>query len=255
MQTAWPDGSASSELAALHDECRGAAPVWLDRARRAGARVDPHALDGSVLIDRVPAVPGASTEVSVRDHSVASVVPCAPCTLLAHLGHHEPYLHGDTRSQLRFWRCSICATLWSESQRAVTPVSDDEAEILAPGWRETASITLPDALRRHHGEEFDELRLIVVFLRSAVWTLLDPRPHAEPIAAYSTVTAARAPRSELRAEPSVDLVERCGGNGFVLDPGSSHSWRPAVGTTFLAIQAFVKSTLAGGDALRVLGGE
>lgn len=32
MQTAWPDGSASSELPALHDECRGAAPVERPRS-------------------------------------------------------------------------------------------------------------------------------------------------------------------------------------------------------------------------------
>jgi len=125
--------------------------------------------------------------------------PCSECESLAYTGRHEPYVVDDVEQKMRVWQCSLCRTLWLETEHAVVPTTYGHVDGLVPGWWERSARLVADPLDRTlarltRGEETVS-GLGIALLRHRVWWTPADRGGASTIETWATESRGSEPVS------------------------------------------------------------
>lgn len=107
---------------------------------------------------------------------------------------HEPFLVDDSRTWFRLWRCSRCATLWSETDRLAQPISEDEASAALPAWRDherwIATTPLQLLLQQYRAGLLGDELFVQALLHHVVLAPSDDDGATGPLRLFSSAEAA-----------------------------------------------------------------
>jgi hypothetical protein len=148
---------------------------------------------------------------------------CRACEQLAYAARHEPNLVDD--DAVRLWRCTGCGTSWNETERAVVPVTDEDADALHPTWRDRErwirTTSLHALLVTHRQSQVHPGLLRTALLHHDVLAPRDRAQGGATVAVYSGAqshTVDAEPSDALRLRALAWVLRRGAVDRLVLDP-------------------------------------